>query len=264
MIITTMNTHTDGDDGGGQDGTAPTAEPAAAAAAPSTTTLAEGKGKILPRPVYDGDADSSNSRSSPVDMDDMFGGDDSDTCSDEADEPAPPTASDVAPVTVRSGDEKDPPSKAENVAVAAELRAGGAQEDGGDDTRVGADGGSGGSEGSSTAAASTDAGGSISLGDKTNTGGVGNNSAAGGGGIAAGSGGGGGGDGKPTTTCSSCAAPITGKSMRCSRCKQARYCNRDCQRNAWKQHKRTCIAVATTSASTGKLPLSMHPHRIRV
>ena len=60
-----------------------------------------------------------------------------------------------------------------------------------------------GSGGSSTAAASTDADRSISLGDKTNTGGVGNNSAADGGGSAAGSGGGGDGGGggggdKPT------------------------------------------------------------------
>ena len=58
-----------------------------------------------------------------------------------------------------------------------------------------------GSGGSSTAAASTDADRSISLGDKTNTGGVGNNSAADGGGSAAGSGGGGdggGGGGKST------------------------------------------------------------------
>ena len=53
-----------------------------------------------------------------------------------------------------------------------------------------------------------------------------------------------------STTCSACTSPITGKGMRCSRCKQARYCNRDCQRVAWKQHKRTCVAVATTSAST--------------
>ena len=67
-----------------------------------------------------------------VNAENMFGGDD-DTSSDEADEPAPPAVSDVAPVTVRSGDEKDPPSK-EPAAVAAELRAArGAQEDGGDD-----------------------------------------------------------------------------------------------------------------------------------
>jgi len=67
-----------------------------------------------------------------VNAEDMFGGDD-DTSSDEAAEPAPPAVSDVAPVTVRSGDEKDPPSK-EPAAVAAELRAArGAQEDGGDD-----------------------------------------------------------------------------------------------------------------------------------
>ena len=149
-----------------------------------------------------------------VDAEDMFGGDDSDTGSDEADEVDEPAVSDVAPVTVHSGDEKDPPSKEEPAAVAAELRAkaDGAQEDGGDDTGVGADGGSG---GSSTAAASTDADRSISLGDKTNTGGVGNNSAADGGGSAAGSGGGGDGGGGG------------GK-------------------------------------STGKLPLFMHPHRIRV
>ena len=73
------------------------------------------------------------------------------------------------------GDDSDTSSdEADESAPPAELRAaGGAQEDGG---------------GSSIAAASTGADGSISLGDKNNTGGVGNNSAAGGGGSAAGSG----------------------------------------------------------------------------
>ena len=44
-----------------------------------------------------------------VDAVDMFGGDDGDTCSDETDEADSPAVSDVAPVAVRSGDEKDLP-----------------------------------------------------------------------------------------------------------------------------------------------------------
>ena len=144
-----------------------------------------------------------------VDAEDMFGGDDSDTGSDEADEPDEPAVSDLAHVPVCSGDEKDPPVKEEPAAVAAELRAaGGAQDDGGDDTGVGADGGSG---GSSTAAASTDADGGSSPGDKTNTGGVGNNSAADGGGSAAGSGGGGGGGGLFGGKCTADAVAPEGK-----------------------------------------------------
>ena len=56
-----------------------------------------------------------------VDAVDMFGGDDGDTCSDEADEADSPAVSDVAPVAVRSGDEKDLPPKEEPAAVAVDL-----------------------------------------------------------------------------------------------------------------------------------------------
>ena len=134
----------------------------------------------------------------------MFGRDSedgSDPSSDEATQPDPSAPRDVAPgvvaVTVGSGgDEKDhPPAKEKPAAAVAatpvELRAAGdAQEDGGTDEGTGAD-----ERSSSTVAASTDAAdGSTSLGDKTNTGGVGDNAAAGvgGGGGAAGGGGGGG------------------------------------------------------------------------
>ena len=57
-----------------------------------------------------------------VNAEDIFGGDDSDTSSDESDEADTGNAvSDVAPVTVRSGDEKDLPSKEEPAAVAVDL-----------------------------------------------------------------------------------------------------------------------------------------------
>ena len=34
-------------------------------------------------------------------------------------------------------------------------------------------------------------------------------------------------------------------SRRCSRCKVARYCSKECQTAAWKQHKKQCSSVST-------------------
>ena len=39
--------------------------------------------------------------------------------------------------------------------------------------------------------------------------------------------------------CSNCSKPVDG-TKRCSRCKVALYCDRDCQASAWKKHKRLC------------------------
>lgn len=39
--------------------------------------------------------------------------------------------------------------------------------------------------------------------------------------------------------------------MRCTRCNRAYYCNKDCQRNAWPQHKVSCNSIAETEARGG-------------
>jgi tetratricopeptide (TPR) repeat protein len=38
--------------------------------------------------------------------------------------------------------------------------------------------------------------------------------------------------------------------LRCSRCKNAWYCNRDCQRSAWKSHKPACKPVKAAEPTT--------------
>ena len=45
-------------------------------------------------------------------------------------------------------------------------------------------------------------------------------------------------------------------SLRCSRCKVAKYCSKECQKDAWKQHKKQCKSDASqatggTDKSTG-------------
>ena len=42
----------------------------------------------------------------------------------------------------------------------------------------------------------------------------------------------------PCKVCGKCA--IGGPLKRCSRCKQAFYCSKDCQKSDWPQHKRSC------------------------
>ena len=54
------------------------------------------------------------------------------------------------------------------------------------------------------------------------------------------------------TNCASCAKPETGLAegatlLRCSRCKTVRYCSRECQSNAWKEHKKTCVPPFATN-----------------
>jgi hypothetical protein len=40
---------------------------------------------------------------------------------------------------------------------------------------------------------------------------------------------------------------VTGHSCICSGCHTARYCGRPCQRQAWKQHKPVCKALAASA-----------------
>ena len=46
-------------------------------------------------------------------------------------------------------------------------------------------------------------------------------------------------------TCAGCgkAAAATASLLRCSRCRAAQYCDKDCQRQHWPQHKRECRAA---------------------
>lgn len=41
--------------------------------------------------------------------------------------------------------------------------------------------------------------------------------------------------------CSACGACPRAKLHKCARCKQARYCNRECQARHWAQHRRFCL-----------------------
>eukprot|EP00038_Savillea_parva_P009384 m.183201 g.183201 ORF g.183201 m.183201 type:complete len:657 (+) comp15750_c0_seq1:362-2332(+) len=40
----------------------------------------------------------------------------------------------------------------------------------------------------------------------------------------------------------------------CSRCRKSRYCSQACQKAAWKQHKRVCVAEAASPDQSRKLP----------
>jgi hypothetical protein len=45
---------------------------------------------------------------------------------------------------------------------------------------------------------------------------------------------------------------VSGRSCICAGCRTARYCGRDCQQAAWKQHKPVCKALATRAAATAE------------
>lgn len=55
---------------------------------------------------------------------------------------------------------------------------------------------------------------------------------------------------EPTRLCALCAKPAT---MLCSRCRGVAFCNSDCQRNAWRDHKPLCFPAAT--AETAIVPM---------
>jgi hypothetical protein len=44
---------------------------------------------------------------------------------------------------------------------------------------------------------------------------------------------------------------VSGRSCICAGCRTARYCGRDCQRQAWRQHKPVCKALAAAAAAGG-------------
>jgi len=46
----------------------------------------------------------------------------------------------------------------------------------------------------------------------------------------------------PVNACNFCKKEVIGQLV-CSRCKKAKYCNTDCSRTHWKEHKKTCVPV---------------------
>lgn len=57
----------------------------------------------------------------------------------------------------------------------------------------------------------------------------------------------------PQGQCQKCGiTPVDGNTLKkCSRCKSAFYCSRDCQKEDWKQHKKRCNDIAQSGASSG-------------
>ena len=53
-------------------------------------------------------------------------------------------------------------------------------------------------------------------------------------------------------SCANCAstAPVGKPYQRCAGCKQASYCSKDCQKEHWKQHKRTCKQQQSAPAAS--------------
>jgi hypothetical protein len=50
--------------------------------------------------------------------------------------------------------------------------------------------------------------------------------------------------GDPVEPCRACGKCALGRKLkRCTRCKQAFYCNQTCQKKDWRQHKRKCIPI---------------------
>ena len=59
-----------------------------------------------------------------------------------------------------------------------------------------------------------------------------------------------------TANCASCTKSETeldegANLLRCSRCKTVRYCSKECQTSAWKDHKRTCVPPIDTRHHDG-------------
>eukprot|EP00730_Choanoeca_flexa_P004840 TRINITY_DN11819_c0_g1_i1.p1 TRINITY_DN11819_c0_g1~~TRINITY_DN11819_c0_g1_i1.p1 ORF type:complete len:327 (+),score=58.43 TRINITY_DN11819_c0_g1_i1:1-981(+) len=51
--------------------------------------------------------------------------------------------------------------------------------------------------------------------------------------------------------CATCGV-VLDKPLRCSRCKTSIYCNKECQKQHWKEHKRLCRPVSTDQATAAK------------
>jgi len=52
------------------------------------------------------------------------------------------------------------------------------------------------------------------------------------------------------STCGCCAASLSKNAASCGRCKQVRYCSKECQTKDWKRHKQGCIPHAESLAGT--------------
>ena len=55
---------------------------------------------------------------------------------------------------------------------------------------------------------------------------------------------------KPTRKCDVCSSLLT---KPCSRCKNTFYCSAECQKSAWKKHKKTCKAPTSPPATEADL-----------
>ena len=55
---------------------------------------------------------------------------------------------------------------------------------------------------------------------------------------------------KPTRKCDVCKTTTT---KACARCKTSYFCSAECQKSAWKKHKKKCKAPTTSPASESEL-----------
>jgi len=55
---------------------------------------------------------------------------------------------------------------------------------------------------------------------------------------------------KPTHKCDVCKSPTT---KACARCKTSYFCSAECQKSAWKKHKKTCKAPTSPPTSEAEL-----------
>lgn len=72
--------------------------------------------------------------------------------------------------------------------------------------------------------------------------------------------------GDPTGTCDACGKCAFGrKRLRCSRCKGAFYCSKDCQKADWSQgnHKRVCKPIASMNAREVQKLVTLHYRQLR-
>lgn len=60
-------------------------------------------------------------------------------------------------------------------------------------------------------------------------------------------------------TCGSCGAALSKTPASCGRCKQVRYCGKECQTNDWKRHKAGCVPHAESLASDIAMKVVLPP-----